>query len=115
MSVSSYIEKVRVKSEAEKKRVAISWTIGLTILIFIVWAVSFGVSVANRQADEARLQMEANALAKVQALADSDSSTVAVTPESDSWIDQLGQIITEGADSVGEGFWAVGRWLHPTN
>ena len=114
MSVSSYIEKVRVKSEAEKKRTAISWTIGLTILIFIVWAVSFGISVANRQADEARLQMEANALAKVQALADSVSSTTVVTP-GDSWIDQLGQIVTEGADSVGEGFWAVGRWLHPTN
>jgi len=116
VSISRYIEKVRIKSEVEKKRTAISWTIALTILIFIVWSISFGVSVANRQADDARLQAEANALAKTQALAESTSSVMVVTSQKkSSWLDQLGQIVADGADSVSEGFWAIGRWLHPVN
>lgn len=100
--IFNYIQIVRARPEEDKKRAVMVWTITLTSLIFIIWSVSFGLSVANNQAEEIRLRNEAVLLAKTQAV---------VAPKK-SWGTKLNELVVGGADSVAEGFWTVGSWLH---
>ncbi len=114
-TLGNYIRKVRTKSEAQKKQTVILWMVALTSLIFLIWAVTFSLSIINNQVDEERLQVEVNTLAKTLASADLVSNTVVVSNESNSWVTKVSQIVVESTDSVKEGFWVISRWLHPAN
>jgi hypothetical protein len=107
--INNYVESVKTRSEEEKRRVAITWTIVITILIFIVWAITFSLSIVNRQVEDERLRTEALARAKKVSEA---STTVGLVLPQDSWSVKLRGILTDGADSVSQGFWTVGSWLH---
>jgi uncharacterized membrane protein YqiK len=117
MSVKDYIEKVKAKPEEEKKRIVFMWTIIIVLVIFLVWAISFSLSVANNQADQAQIQAEAEVLAKKQALAEQaliESSSTITLPvvTGESWGVSLNRFINNGISAVSEGFWTVGGWLH---
>lgn len=107
--IQNYINKIRGRTEEEKKRAAILWTISITILIFIIWAVTFSLSISNDRAREERLQAEA----LVEARARQEASTTQVVPaRTDSWSKRVGRFIADGAESVSTGFWVIGSWLH---
>ncbi|MFA6254072.1 MAG: hypothetical protein WC640_02320 [Candidatus Paceibacterota bacterium] len=108
MSITKYIEKVKARPEEEKRRTVFVWTTGLVFLIFMVWAITFSLSVVNDQADSASLRAEAEASAKTQL------AMGTTTPEQKgvSWSADLVRFITSGASSINEGFWTVGSWLH---
>jgi len=109
MRVADYIQKVKAKPEDEKKRIVFMWTIVIVALIFLIWAVTFSLSVANDRADLARLQAEAEAGARAQIT----KSTSSPAQNDGSWGASLGQFISSGASAVSEGFWTIGSWLHP--
>ncbi len=111
MSVKEYIEKVKAKPEDEKRRTVFMWTIIIVIVIALVWAMSFAISVANDQADQAQIQAEAEAAAKAQLIKDSTTTPIQT---GNSWSAELGQLVSNGASAVSEGFWTVGSWLHPS-
>ena len=108
MSVKDYIEKTKTKPEDEKKRVVFMWTIAIIVLIFLVWAISFSLSIANNQDDSARLRAEAEVTARAQIV----KSTTSPAQNIGSWRARLRQFILDGASAINEGFWTVGSWLH---
>lgn len=107
--INNYIRSVKNRPEEAKKQAAITWTIIITILIFIFWAITFSLSVVNNQVENERLRAEALARAKKASEA---STTSERTLPQDSWSVKLRGILTDGADSVSQGFWTVGSWLH---
>lgn len=108
--IKNYINRVRSRSEEEKKRAAITWTIILTILIFIIWASTFSLSVINRQNEDAQLRARAAIEAKKALVA--STTTIVADQTNGSWLSQLGNFMISGADSISNGFWTVGSWLH---
>lgn len=111
--IRDYINKVKAKSEAEKKRVVFMWTLIIISLIFLIWVISFSLSVANNEADLARLQVEAEATAKAQLAKDAtNTSPIGVNEANVSLVGRLSQFVSGGASAVSEGFWTVGSWLH---
>ncbi len=109
MSIRDYIEKIKTKPEDEKKRAVFIWTTIIISLIFLIWVVTFSLSVANNQADLTQLQAEAEVSAKAQLITVSSTSP---RLESNSIIARFGQFISAGAGAINEGFWTVGSWLH---
>lgn len=108
MSIRDYIEKIKIKPENEKKQIVFIWTIAIVSLIFLIWLITFSLSVANNQADLKQLQIEAEASAKARLITESSTSPVQIN---DSWSANLSQFIVSGASAINEGFWTVGSWL----
>lgn len=107
--IQNYINKIRQRTEEEKKRAVIFWTISITVLIFIIWVITFSLSMANDRAKEKQLLVEAQAKAQAQIEA---STTEAVPTRTDTWTRRVGKFIIDGVDSVSTGFWVIGSWLH---
>ncbi len=113
--LGNYIKKVQAKSEAEKKQTVVVWTITLTSLIFIIWVITFSLSVVNNQVEEVRLREAATAKAQATQFEPvGTSTTLAVSKQNNSWGTKLSKFIAEGADSISTGFWAISNWLHPS-
>ena len=110
--ISNYINDVRSRSEAGKQRVVFFWTIFLMAIIFLVWVITFSLSVANNQAEEARLQVEAEKLAEQKASESVLATSTAKQIPIKGLIPQGLELINEGVDSVVNGFWVIGDLLH---
>lgn len=108
--VTNYVQDVRGRNEVEKQRAVAIWATLATILIFFVWVISFSLSIVNRQTDEVRLRAEAEKMAKAQVTVVSTSTLE--KGNGYSLIKQLSQKVTEGTETISEGFWTVGSWLH---
>ncbi|OJI08677.1 MAG: hypothetical protein COV08_03250 [Candidatus Vogelbacteria bacterium CG10_big_fil_rev_8_21_14_0_10_49_38] len=102
MSLASYIEKVRAKPEAEKQPIVFGWTVALTTLIFLIWALSFSLSVANNQNRNQELQRQAETAA---AVSDQPSGLATV-------VGNLSSLVNETVDSITNGFWIAIGLIH---
>lgn len=107
--IINYINAVKSRTEEEKKRAVIFWTIFLIVIIFIIWVITFSLSVFNHQAEDLRLREEAMARARVMAEA---STTTNIVEIENSWPTRLRSVVVDGVESVSEGFWVIGSWLH---
>lgn len=111
--IKNYIQSVRNRTEEEKRQATIVWTIIITIFIFILWLVIFSVSVFNQQSEDLLIRKQAEERARQisqkEFLAEEQKLPVTSAPANDF---SLGEIIRDGVDSVVEGFWVVGSWLH---
>lgn len=107
--IINYINSVRGRTEEEKKRAVITWTIVIIILIFIIWVITFSLSALNVQDEETRLRAEAISKAKTTI---ETSTASALTKEDNSWRMKIGQFVADSADSISAGFWTIGSWLH---
>jgi len=112
MRIAEYIKDVRSRTEEEKQRVVILWTIIFIVIIFFIWLVSFTFSVANNNAEEARLQAEAERIALEKAEALASASSTETTGAFKGVIPEIKDFVSEGAGTVVDGFWVIGNLLH---
>lgn len=112
--ISDYIDDVRARSEEAKQRAVFFWTIVLIIVIFLIWVITFSLSVANRNAEELRLQQEAQETARIKEQ-ESILATSTVPEESKpikGLIPQGVELVGQGVDAVVNGFWVIGNMMH---
>lgn len=113
--IADYIKDVRSRTEEEKKRVVFLWTFIFIVIIFFVWVLSFALSVANNNSEEARLKVEAERLAAAKIEAAKSASSTNGTVASSSFKGLIPEIVdfaNEGVGTVVDGFWAVGNMIH---
>lgn len=110
--ISNYINEVRSRSEASKQRVVFFWTVFLIVVIFLIWVVSFSLSVANNNAEELRLQQEAEKMATLKAEESILATSTTKQEPIKGLIPQGLELINQGVDSVINGFWVIGNLLH---
>lgn len=109
--IANYIKNVRLRTEAEKQKAVFLWTFVLIIIIFLVWLLSFILSVANNNAEEARLQAEAKVLAEAKVTAAlSDEATT--TKQFKGVIPMVIDFTGDSFDNIINGFWVIGNALH---
>lgn len=110
--VINYISNVRSRTEEEKQRAVIFWTIVFIVIIFFIWLISFSLSLSNDRAEDLRLKAEAERLAtaKLEASLSSASSTEEETFKG--LIPELVDFTKDGVDNIVNGFWVVGNLIH---
>jgi len=114
ISISDYIRAVRGRSEDDKKRAVLTWTIILIIIVFFIWVIYFSLSLYQDEAQIAHLQAEARQeAAKVAAQASLGATTSpASLTAKEGLLPMIGGLLSSGIDSVVNGFWVIGDMLH---
>jgi len=112
--IQNYINDVRHRPEAEKQRAVLTWTIICASIIFIIWVTTFTLSFVSNANDQARLRAEAEQMA---AKAVTQASVVTTTSPATTIVKKgllptIGQLLSDGVDSITNGFWVIGGMLH---
>ena len=99
MILAGYIERVRAKTEAEKRPIVFAWAAGLTFLVFLIWALTFSLSIVNREARKETIKAQAEAAAAVE-----------VAPAG--ILTKLTGAVGQTLATVSDGFWVAVGLMH---
>lgn len=109
-SIIDYINKIRQAPEPVKQRVVLMWTIILIIIIVLIWSLSLLASVANRQAEDEALRLEAQKLVEEKKLA--LASATSSPNDFPGLIPMARDFVINFGDNISAGFWVLGDKLH---
>lgn len=93
MDLTTYLNRLRGKSDQEKRQIAFGYAIGVTAVIFIIWVISLAISLGN-------LGQSLPAPATPAPISAMAASPALASP---SWFDQAVTGTADFIDSVGRG------------
>ncbi len=103
MSLSTYLEDVRGRSDQAKSRLAFTYAALLTVIIFIIWAMALSISVTSLSRTPAPVETPALSTPLV--------ASAPVVP-TESWTSRVGSLATDFIDSVARGVTIVLARFH---